>query len=114
MAGLFADKSAVPIEQAYKVATLLERPGAKEVILQAAKNLAREGEGKRAPSEALRLLAGSFDRSKKFTPVQMQYNVGAAKRVTVTCNARGKVTLALPQGLQGVEPQEVLTAVDQL
>ena len=103
MAGLFADKSAVPIEQAYKVATSLERPGAKEVILQAAKNLAREGEGKRAPSEVLRLLAGSLDRSKKFTPVQKQYNVGAAKRVTVTRSARGKVTLAFPQGLQGVE-----------
>ena len=114
MAGLFADKSAVPIEQAYKVATLLERPGAKEVILQAAKNLAREGEGKRAPSEVLRLLAGSLDRSKKFTPAQKQYNVGAAKRVTVTRNARGKVTLAFPQGLQGVEPQEVLTAVKQI
>jgi ParB/RepB/Spo0J family partition protein len=114
VAGLFADKSAVPIEQAYKVATLLERPGAKEVILQAAKNLAREGEGKRAPSEVLRLLAGSLDRSKKFTPVQKQYNVGAAKRVTVTRNARGKVTLAFPQGLQGVEPAEVLTAVEQI
>ena len=114
VAGLFADKSAVPIEQAYKVATLLERPGAKEVILQAAKNLAREGEAKRAPSEILRLLAGSLDRSKKFTPVSKQYNVGAAKRVTVTRNARGKVTLAFPQGLQGVEPQEVLTAVEQI
>jgi hypothetical protein len=62
----------------------------------------------------LRLLAGSLDRSKKFTPVQKQYNVGAAKRVTVTGNARGKVTLAFPQGLQGVEPKEVLTAVERI
>jgi hypothetical protein len=114
VAVLFIDKSAVPIEQAYKVATLLERPGAKEVILQAAKNLGREGEGRRTPSEVLRLLAASLDRSKKFTPVQKQYNVGSAKRVTVTRNARGKVTLAFPQGLQGVEPAEVLTAVEQI
>jgi hypothetical protein len=34
--------------------------------------------------------------------------------VTVTRNARGKVTLAFPQGLQGVEPAEVLTAVEQI
>ena len=112
--GLFADKSAVPILQAYNLATLLERPGAKEVILQAAKNLGREGEGRRTPSEILKLLAASLDRSKKFTPVTKQYNVGAAKRVTVTRNARGKVTLAFAQGLQGVEPQEVLTAVEQI
>ena len=71
-------------------------------------------EGKRAPSEVLRLLAGSLDRSKKFTPVQKQYNVGAAKRVTVTRNARGKVTLAFPQGFQGVDSQEVLAAVEQI
>jgi len=112
--GLFADKSAVPIELAYKVATLMERPGAKEVILQAAKNLGREGEGKRAPSEILRLLAGSLDKSRKFTPVQKQYNVGTARRVTVTRNARGKVTLAFQQGLQGVDPKEVLLAVEQI
>jgi hypothetical protein len=36
---LFADTSVVPIEQAYKLNSLLERPGAKEVIMQAAKNL---------------------------------------------------------------------------
>jgi ParB family chromosome partitioning protein len=112
--GLFPDKTVVPIELAYKVATLIERPGAKEVILQAAKNLGREGEGRRPPNEVLRLLAASLDRSKKFTPVQKQYNVGAARRVTVTRNARGKVTLAFPTGFQGVEPQEVLVAVEQI
>jgi hypothetical protein len=87
------------MEQAYKVATLLERPGAKEVILQAAKNLAREGEGKRAPMEVLRLLAESLNRSKKFTPVQKQDNVGAAKRVTVTRNARSHA--GFPAGAAG-------------
>jgi ParB family chromosome partitioning protein len=111
---LFPDKSAVPVELAYKLSTLFERQGAKEVILQAAKNLAREGEGKREPGAILKVLIGSLDRSKKFEPVQKQYNVGAARRVTVTRNARGKVTLAFPQGLHGLEKAEVLTAVEQI
>ena len=113
LAGLFADKSAIPVIQAYNLAMLLERPGAKEVILQAAKNLARDGEG-RAPAELIRTLIGSLDRSKKFQPVQKQYNVGTARRVTVTRNARGKVTLAFPQGLQGVERAEVIKAVEEI
>lgn len=111
---LFAEKSAVPVEQAYKLATLLERPGAKEVILQAAKNLGREGEGRRDPGEILRSLISSLDRSKKFDPIQKQYNVGASRRVLVTRNARGKVTLAFAQGLQGLERGEVVSAIDQI
>jgi ParB/RepB/Spo0J family partition protein len=111
---LFADKSAVPIEQAYKLASLMERPGAKEVILQAAKNLGREGEGKREAGDVLRSLVGSLDRSKKFEPIQKQYNVGAACRVLVTRNARGKVTLAFAQGLQGIAPEEVLATVEKI
>ncbi|MDA8348975.1 MAG: hypothetical protein M0038_09255, partial [Pseudomonadota bacterium] len=59
-------------------------------------------------------LIGSLDRSKKFQPVQKQYNVGTARRVTVTRNARGKVTLAFPQGLQGVERAEVIKAVEEI
>lgn len=114
IASLFPDKSAVPIEQAYKLASLLERPHAKEVVLQAAKNLAREGEGRREPGEVLRSLIGSLDRSKKFQPIQKQYNVGAARRVTVTRNARGKVTLAFLQGLQGLEREEVIRAVEEI
>ena len=114
IASLFGDKSAVPVDQAYKLATLLERPGAKEVILQAAKNLGREGEGARAPSELLGILISSLDRSKKFSPVKKQYNLGAARRITVTRNARGKVTFAFPQGLQGVEKTEVLKAVEEI
>ena len=115
MAGLFADKSAVPIEQAYKVATLLERPGAKEVILQAAKNLAREGEGKRAPSEVLRLLAGSLDRSKKLTPgaEAVQRRRGQTRDGHAQCAGQSHVGFpARTSG--GVEPQELLTAVKQI
>jgi ParB family chromosome partitioning protein len=111
---LFVDKSAVPIEQAYKLATLLERSGAKEIILQAAKNLGRDGEGRRDAGEILRSLIGSLDRSKKFDPIQKQYNVGASRRILVTRNARGKVTMAFAQGLQGLEQAQVLAAVEQV
>jgi ParB family transcriptional regulator, chromosome partitioning protein len=111
---LFHDKSEVPIEQAYKLAALLERSGAKEVILQAARNLAREGVTRREPREVLRALISSLDRSKKFDPIQRQYNVGAARRVLVTRNARGKVTMAFPQGLQGLEQAQILSAVEQI
>jgi ParB family chromosome partitioning protein len=111
---LFADKSTVPIEQAYKLSTLLERPGAKEIILQAAKNLGRDSDSRREAGDILRILIGSLDRSKKFDPVQKQYNVGAARRVLVTRNAKGKVTLAFPQGLHGLEQREVLTVIEQI
>ena len=111
---LFGDRSAIPVEQAYKLASLLDRPGAKEVIFQAAKNLGREGQGARAPAELLRVLIGSLDRSKKFAPIQKQYNLGAARRITVTRNARGKVTLAFPQGLQGIEKGDVLKAIEEI
>ena len=111
---LFHDKSAVPVEQAYKLATLLERPGAKEVILQAARNLGREPAVRREPREILRTLITSLDRSKKFEPIQRQYNVGSVRRVLVTRNARGKVTMAFPQGLQGLEQSEILAAVEQI
>jgi hypothetical protein len=83
------------------------------VILQAAKNLTRDGQG-RAAAEVLRLLIGSLDRSKKFQPVQKRYNVGAARHVMVTRNARGKVTLAFAQGLQGASKEDVLKAMEEI
>jgi ParB family transcriptional regulator, chromosome partitioning protein len=111
---LFPDKSVVPVDAAYKLASLWDRPGAKEVILKAAQNLLQKERAGRSPADVLKTLLASLDRSKRFEPVQKQYNVGAARRVTVTRNARGKVTLAFPQGLQGLEKAEVLTAVEQI
>ena len=109
---LFADKSVVPVDQAYKLAALMERSGAKEVVLKAAQNLAAKG--RREPRETLKALLGSLDRSSRFEPVQKAFNVGAAGRVMVTRNARGKVTLAFPKGFKGVEKTEVLAAVEQV
>ena len=109
---LFADKSAVPVDQAYKLGALMERSGAKEVVLKAAQNLAHKG--RREPRETLKALLGSLDRSSRFEPMQKAYNVGATGRVIVTRNGRGKVTLAFPKGWKGVEKTEVLTVVEQV
>jgi ParB family chromosome partitioning protein len=111
---LFPDKSAVPVDAAYKLATLWERPGAKEVILKAAQNLLQKERAGRSPVDLLKTLLASLDRSRKFEPVQKQYNLGAVGRVVVTRNARGKVTLAFPQGLANVERAAVVTAVEQI
>ncbi len=111
---LFPDKSVVPVDAAYKLATLWDRPAAKEVILKAAQNLLQRERAGRSPAEILKLLIGSLDRSRKFDPVQRQYNLGAAGRVVVTRNARGKVTLAFPQGLADVDKTAVLSAVEQI
>jgi ParB family chromosome partitioning protein len=111
---LFLDRSVVPVEQAYKVAALMERPGAKEVVLKAAQNLAARGGAKRPPAEVLKALAASLNRSKAFEPVKREYNVGAAGRVQVTRNPKGKVTLAFPEGFKGVDRDAVVAAVDKI
>lgn len=111
---LFVDKSTVPVDAAYKLATLWDRPGAKEVILKSAQNLLQRERAGRSPAELLKALMASLDRSRKFDPVQKQYNLGPAGRVTVTRNARGKVTLAFPQGLTDVDKTVVLQAVEQI
>ena len=70
IAQLFADKSAVPVAPAYELATLMERPGAKDVVLKAAQNLATRGEGGRTPAATLKYLATSLDRSRHTEPVR--------------------------------------------
>ena len=114
IAALFEDRSEVPVEQAYKLAALMERPGAKEVVLKAAQNMGARGAAKRSPAEVLKGLIASLDRSKTFEPVKREYNVGAKGRVQVTRNARGKVTLAFPTGLAGLDKDAVLAAVEKI
>jgi ParB family transcriptional regulator, chromosome partitioning protein len=115
IANLLADRSAVPIEQAYKLATLMDRPGAKDVVLQAAKNLARrEEEGGRDPRHVLKLLLASLDQSRKLDPVRREYNVGKAGRAIVVRNARGKVTVAFPKGVGPSDREAVLLAMEQI
>ncbi|HEY2419736.1 MAG TPA: ParB/RepB/Spo0J family partition protein [Steroidobacteraceae bacterium] len=111
---LFPDKSTVPVDAAYKLATLWDRPGAKEVILKAAQNLLQKERAGRSPADVLKALLASLDRSKKFEPVQKHYNLGAVGRLIVTRNARGKVTLAFPQGLGTAHKTDVFAAVEQV
>jgi ParB family chromosome partitioning protein len=110
---LFPDKSLLPVDQAYKLAALFDRPGAKEVILKHAQNLLQKGRTGREPRELLKSLVNSLDRSTKLEPMQRQYNVGTTGRLVATRNAKGKVTLAFPKGFAGMEKEAVLTALEQ-
>jgi hypothetical protein len=81
IASLFKDRSLVPVEQAYKLAALLDRPGAKDVVLQAAKNLSRrEEEGGRDPRAVLKLLLASLDQSRSglVTPSPLAQSMSVA------------------------------------
>jgi ParB family chromosome partitioning protein len=115
IANLMGDKSAVPVEQAYKLGTLMERPGAKDVVLQAAKNLARRDDDVvRDPRLVLKALLASLDQSRKLEPIRREYNVGKAGRAILVRNARGKVTVAFPKGLGSADREAVIQAMDQI
>ena len=115
IANLLTDRSAVPMEQAYKLATLMDRPGAKDVVLQAAKNLARrDGEGGRDPRVVLKSLLASLDQSRKLEPIRREYNVGKAGRAILVRNAKGKVTVAFPKGVGPSDREAVLQAMEQI
>jgi ParB family chromosome partitioning protein len=111
---LFADKSAVPVEAAYQLAVLMERPGAKDVVVKAAQNLLAKGETARAPAATLKTLAGSLDRSRRVEPLKRDYHVGPATRLIVTRNAKGKVTFAFPKGLRTEDREGLLAAVEKV
>jgi len=114
IAQLFADRSAVPVAPAYELIALMERPGAKDVVLKAAQNLSARGEGARTPAATLKYLAGSLDRSKHVEPIKRDYNVGPSSRMTVTRNAKGKVTLTFAKGLREADREGVVAAIDKL
>ena len=115
IANLMSDRSAVPVEQAYKLASLMDRPGAKDVVVQAAKNLARkEEEGGRDPRAVLKALLASLDQTRKLAPIRREYNVGSAGRAVLTRNAKGKVTLAFPKGLGRSDREAVIEAIEQI
>jgi len=114
IAKLFPDRSGVPVAPAYELAALMERPGAKDVVLKAAQNLGARGEGGRTPAAILKALVASLDRSKQLEPMRRDYNVGSASRMTFTRNAKGKVTLSFPKGLQATDRDGVVAAIEKL
>jgi ParB family transcriptional regulator, chromosome partitioning protein len=114
IAGLFPDRSLVPVEQAYKLASIMERPGAKEIVLKAAQNLGQRGGAGRAPAAVLNHLAASLDRRTTLEIVRREYNVGAAGRVQVLRNPKGKVTLTFRTGLKAADREAVLAAMEKI
>ena len=114
IAQLFADKSAVPVEAAYQLSVLMERSGAKDVVLKAAQNLLAKGESGRTPAATLKYLVSSLDRSKRVEPMRRDYHVGPSTRMTVVRNPKGKVTLAFPKGLREADREGLLAAIEKV
>ena len=104
------------IAPAYELATVMEKPGARDVVLQAAQNLAKRKDGPitKGPAAVLKHLLTSLDRSRSFTPLRRQYNVGAKGQVVVSRNPKGKVTLAFPKGLGAGDGEALKTVLDQI
>src|SRR5450631_996156 len=111
---LFADKSVVPVEAAYQLSVLMDRPGAKDVVLKAAQNLLAKGEAGRAPAAILKVLTASLDRSKHVEPLKREYHVGPSTRMTVVRNPKGKVTLAFAKGLRESDREGLLQAIEKV
>jgi hypothetical protein len=102
------------VEQAYKLAALMERPGAKEVVLKTAQTLGQKGVSGRLPAVVLAQLGASLDRKSGFEVLRREYNVGAAGRVQVTRNAKGKVTLAFRTGLKAADRDAVVATMEKI
>jgi ParB family chromosome partitioning protein len=111
---LFADKSVVPVEAAYQLSVLMDRPGAKDVVLKAAQNLLAKGESGRTPAATLKVLAASLDRSRHVEALKREYHVGPSTRMTMVRNPKGKVTLAFPKGLREADREGLLAAIEKL
>ena len=114
VAALFPDRSAVPVEAAYKLAALMERPGARDVVLKSAQTLGQKGGAAKPPAAVLALLTSSLERRAGYEVLKREYNVGAAGRVQVTRNEKGKVTLAFRSGLKASDREAVLAAMEKI
>lgn len=114
IAALFPDRSVVPVELAYKLAALMERPGAKEVVLKAAQTLGARGAAKRPAADVLKQLTASLDRKTTHEVLRKEYNVGAAGRVQVLRNPKGKVTLTFRTGLKAADREAVIATMEKI
>jgi ParB family transcriptional regulator, chromosome partitioning protein len=114
VAQLFADPSAVPVEAAYQLAVLMERPGAKDVVVKAAQNWHSRGEGGRPAAAIVKQLVASLDRTKRIEAMRREYHVGPSTRMTAVRNPKGKVTLAFPKGLKESDRDGLMAAMDKL
>jgi len=111
---LFPDRSQVPVELAYKLASLMERPGAKDVVIKAAQTLQQRGGAGRPPAAILKQLTASLDRRTTFEALRREYNVGTAGRVQVMRNPKGKVTLTFRSGLRAADREAIIAAMQKI
>jgi len=114
IAQLFPDKRVVPVAPAYDLVSLMERPGAKEIVIKAAQNWATRGEGVRTPAATLKFLSASLDRTRQLEPIRREYNVGPSTRMSVLRNAKGKVTFVFPKGLRESDREGLLAAIEKV
>jgi ParB family transcriptional regulator, chromosome partitioning protein len=114
IAALFPDRSTVPVDQAYKLAAVMERPGAKEIVIKAAQTLASRGGTGRAPAAVLSQLAASLERRSTYEVLRREYNVGTAGRVQLMRNPKGKVTLTFRSGLKASDREAVIAAMEKI
>jgi hypothetical protein len=92
----------------------MERPGAKEVVLKSAQTLQQKGAAKRPPAEVLKQLMASLDRKTSYETLRREYNVGAAGRVQVMRNSKGKVTLTFRTGLKSADREAVIATMEKI
>ena len=113
---VLVDKAAVPVASAYELVTVMEKPGAKDVVIQAAQNAAKRKDGPiaKGPAAIVRYLLASLDRSRAFLPLRRQYNIGPKGQVVVSRNPKGKVTMAFPKGLSANDGEALKAVVDQV
>lgn len=109
LAALFPDITTIPVAAAYQLSVLIDRPGAKNVVLNKAAQLAKKGEGG-APAAILKTLLKSLDASRKIEPKRAIYPIGSDQLI-VARTEKGKVTMTLPQGVK--DKRAVLAAVEK-
>lgn len=112
---LISDVRTVSIEDAYRVASLLEADATRGIVLKAADQMARSGshEGKNS-SAVLKLLAAAPTRSALSSALKKDYNVGKQGKLVVTRNSKGKVTFAFPKGITPSNREEVIAAIREV
>lgn len=109
---LFPDVRAVPVRWASAVGVRLGDAAGREEIVKTAKELISSGKASSlTPTAILRLLLDGSAQTTTIKPFKKSYNIGAQKRMIVTRNNRGKVTLAFSDGLTPDMEGDVISAI---
>jgi len=117
---LFASEIVIPVDPAYKLAMLIEAEPKAQAVMAAARNLVkREKHRQMTPTAIMKFLLTAPERSSMdasegggsaSVPTKTPFNIGNTDRMTLTRNAKGKVTLAFTRFSPDMEEQ-ILAAV---